>query len=150
MTTVFDAAGGSAGIQRLAEAWHRRVVADEVVGHAFSHGFRDDHTVRLAAYWAEALGGPPEYSQHFGDETSVVRLHSGNGEHREMDERAVACFDLALADTGLADDERLRRTLHDYFARATVTTMNGYPESPDDVPDGMSVAHWSWDGPVGG
>ena len=38
------------------------------------------HTERLAAYWVEALGGPPIYSQRYGDETSVVRIHSGNGE----------------------------------------------------------------------
>ena len=70
---------------RLASAWHARVMADEVVSHAFSHGFHPDHTARLAAYWAEALGGPTTYSQSYGDETSVVRLHSGNGPHDDMD-----------------------------------------------------------------
>ncbi len=39
-------------------AWHDRVMADEIVSHAFSHGFHPQHTERLAAYWAEALGGP--------------------------------------------------------------------------------------------
>jgi hemoglobin len=34
----------------LAGAWHRRVMADEVVGHAFSHGFHPQHVERLAAY----------------------------------------------------------------------------------------------------
>jgi hemoglobin len=34
------------------------VMADDVVGHAFSHGFHPQHVERLAAYWAEALGGP--------------------------------------------------------------------------------------------
>jgi len=45
-----------------------------------------------------------------------VRIHSGNGLHEEMDKRAIACFDQALEDVGLARDERLRRVLHDYFA----------------------------------
>ena len=58
MQTVFEAAGGNDGLRRLAGAWHRRVMADEVVGHAFSHGFHPQHVERLAAYWAEALGGP--------------------------------------------------------------------------------------------
>ena len=78
--SIFETAGGDEGMRRLAEAWHARVLADPVVSHAFSHGFRRDHTERLAAYWAEALGGPPTYSARYGDETSVVRLHSGNGE----------------------------------------------------------------------
>src|SRR6185436_17991139 len=71
VTTVYDAAGGLDGLLRLAAAWHRRVIADEVVGHAFSHGYRTDHTERLAAYWAEALGGPRLYTGVFGDETAV-------------------------------------------------------------------------------
>ncbi len=145
MTTIFEAAGGTEGLTRLAAAWHERVLADEVVGHAFSHGFRADHTERLAAYWIEALGGPAEYGGRYGDETFVVRMHSGNGEHDEMDRRAIACFDLALTDAGLTD-ERLRRTLHDYFAWATAE-MARYPESPDDVPDGLTIPRWTWAGP---
>ena len=146
MRSVYEAAGGDDGLMRLAEAWHRRVMADEVVSHAFSHGFHPDHTRRLAAYWAEALGGPATYSERFGDETSVVRLHSGNGVHDEMDRRAIACFDQALDDAGLTADEDLRRTLHDYFAWATTSTMARYPDSADDVPDGLVIPQWSWDG----
>lgn len=123
-------------------------MADELVSHAFSHGFRPDHTERLAAYWAEALGGPTLYTDYYGDETSVVRVHSGNGPHPEMDERAIACFDQALTDAGLTE-ELLRQVLHDYFAWATTATMSRYHESADDVPDGLSIPRWSWDGLVG-
>jgi hemoglobin len=145
MSSVYEAAGGSAGLLRLAAAWHARVMADEVVNHAFSHGFHPRHTERLAAYWAEALGGPKEYSEACGDETSVVRMHSGNGPHDEMDQRAIACFDQALEDVGLTA-EPLRRVLHDYFAWATTTSMARYPDSADDVPEGASIPRWSWNG----
>jgi hemoglobin len=144
--TVYEAVGGDEGLLRLAEAWHSRVMADEVVSHAFSHGFHPEHTERLAAYWAEALGGPMTYSDTFGDETSVVRIHSGNGPHEEMDRRAIACFDQALTDVGISDDSTLRAVLHDYFAWATTTTMSRYHRSADDVPDGLRLPHWSWDG----
>ena len=144
--SVFDAADGMPGLRRLAEAWHERVMADEVVSHAFSHGFHPRHTQRLAAYWAEALGGPPAYTDAYGDETSVVRMHSGNGVHEEMDRRAIACFDQALVDAGLASDDRLRQALHDYFAWATTTSMAQYHESADDVPDGLRIPCWSWSG----
>jgi len=147
METVFEAAGGANGLLRLAGAWHARVMADEVVSHAFSHGFRPDHTERLAAYWAEALGRPVTFSTAYGDETSVVRMHSGNGPHNEMDRRAIACFDQALADVGLAD-ERLGQVLHDYFAWATTTSMSRYHRSADDVPADLDIPHWSWAGLV--
>ena len=137
------------GLLRLAEAWHARVMDDEVVSHAFSHGFRPQHTERLAAYWAEAIGGPTAYSDAYGDETSVVRLHSGNGVHTEMDRRAIACFDEALVDASLASDNRLRGVLHDYFAWATTESMAQFHDSADAVPDSLPIPRWSWDGLVG-
>ena len=146
MQTVFEAAGGIEGLRQLADAWHKRVMADEVVAHAFSHGFHPQHTERLAAYWAEALGGPAAYSGSYGDETAVVKIHSGNGEHDEMNQRAIACFDLAMADLGLDKDAPLRQVLHDYFAWATTTTMYRYHRSADDVPNGLRIPRWSWNG----
>lgn len=148
MQTVYEAAGGSDGLLKLARAWHARVLADEVVSHAFSHGYHPAHTNRLAAYWAEALGGPTTYSDLYGSETTVVRIHSGNGPHEEMDQRAIDCFDQALIDVGLASDDRIRQALHDYFAWATTTTMSRYHRSADDVPEGLSIPRWSWNGLV--
>src|SRR6202042_3495983 len=73
--------------------------------------------------------GPAAYSGACGDETLVVRLHSGNDLHEEMDRRAIECFDLAMQDVGLDAAGPLRQMLHDYFARATTTTMPRYHES---------------------
>jgi hemoglobin len=146
MTSVYEAVGGSEGLLRLAHAWHTRVMADDVVAHAFSHGFHPDHSERLAAYWSEALGGPAAYTTAYGDETSVVRLHAGNGPHEEMDQRAITCFDQAMTDIGIVGAGPLRGALHDYFAWATTSTMARYERSADDVPDGLSIPRWSWDG----
>ena len=145
MRCVYEAAGGDAGLLRLAEAWHERVMADEIVSHAFSHGFHPQHSERLAAYWAEALGGPTTYSDRYGSETAVVRMHSGNGPHEEMDRRAITCFDQALDDIGLTDP--VRKVLSEYFAWATTTTMSRYHASADEVPDGLRIPRWNWEGP---
>jgi len=148
--TIFAAAGGADAMLALAHAWHRRCVADPVVSHAFSHpGQHPQHTERLAAYWGEALGGPRQFSDSMGDHSHVLRLHAGNGEHHEMDERAQTCFTRALDDAGLPEDDALRQTLKDYFRWAT-TGMSAYPDSPEDVPGGLSVPRWSWQGPVAG
>jgi hemoglobin len=149
MQTIYEAVGGREGLLKLAGAWHVRVLADEIVSHAFSHGYHPRHTERLAAYWTEALGGPATYSEQYGDETSIVRIHSGNGPHEEMDQRAIACFDAALEDIGLARGERLWRVLHDYFAWVTTHTMARYHRSAADVPEGLSMTKWSWNGLVG-
>ena len=143
--TLFQAVGGDSGVLRLAHAWHRRVLQDEIVAHAFSHGFNPEHTARLAAYWSEAWGGSSTYSAQYGTESSVVRLHSGNGVHEEMDLRAIECFDRAMEDVQLSD-ALLRQVLHDYFAWATTNTMSAYPKSPADVPNKLCIPHWSWNG----
>jgi hemoglobin len=91
MHSAYEAAGGSEGLLRLAESWHARVMADEVVSQAFSHRFHPQHSQRLAGYWGEALGGPAAYSGAYGDQTSVVQIHSGNGPHEEMDRRTIEC-----------------------------------------------------------
>lgn len=144
-STLFEAVGGEEGVLRLARAWHHRVLADEIVAHAFSHGFHPQHTERLAAYWGEAWGGPPTYSERYGDESSVVRIHSGNGLHEEMDRRAIECFVQAMDDAQLVGP-LLRRVLHDYFTWATTTSMSAYPETADHVPDDLRIPRWSWDG----
>jgi len=145
--SVYDVMGGAEAVLRLARAWHARVLADEVVSHAFSHGFRDDHDVRLAAYWAEQLGGPATFTETMGDQSTVLRMHSGNGEHQDMDRRAEACFAQALEDAALPADPRLRAALTDWF-RWGVDVMDSHPETADDVPAGLPFPRWSWDGPV--
>ena len=145
MKSIYDTLGGYDGVLKLAHAWHERVLADEIVSHAFSHGFHPKHTERLAAYWAEAWGGPPTYSEKLGSESSVVRMHSGNGQHEEMDHRAIDCFDRAMDDVKLADPA-LRQALHDYFAWATTSSMAAYPDGKDKVPKDLRIPRWSWDG----
>ena len=146
MPTIYEAAGEFEGILNLAHAWHQRVIADEVVSHAFSHGYHEAHTERLAAYWVEALGGPDKYTELYGSETSVVRMHSCNGPHDEMDQRAIACFDMALEDVGIAETDPLFTALHNYFEWATTVSMTRYNAPDSVVPEGLTLPKWGWDG----
>ena len=143
--TLFELVGGLDGVQNLAHAWHQRVLADEVVSHAFSHGFHPQHTERLAAYWCEAWGGPALYTEKCGTESSVVRMHSGNGEHEEMDRRAIVCFEQALEDIGV-QNQALRRALLEYFTWSTTKRMASYPRSASEVPQNLKIARWSMSG----
>jgi len=82
---------------------------------------------------ARPWGGPADYTAAMGDHSHVPRLHAGNGEHAEMDRRALQCFALALDDAGLPGDPWLRRTprrtLMDWFAQ-----MATYPRSRTTFP----------------
>jgi hemoglobin len=140
MGTVYDQVGGYERLRALAGAWHDSCLADEIMNHPFSHPGAHDHLDRLASYWAEQLGGPSLYTGRYGDETSVVRRHAGNGEHPEMDERAVTCFAQALDDIGV-DEGVLRSELLTWFAHET-GQLARYPRSPHDVPDDLPLRVW--------
>jgi hemoglobin len=36
--------------------------------------------------------------------------------------------------------------LHDYFTWATTSAMAAYPKDANDVPEGLCIPQWSWDG----
>ena len=79
--TLYEFAGGERAFLALAAAHHARCVADPELNHPFSHpGQHPQHVERLAAYWAEVMGGPPDYSSTCGDHSFVLRTHAGNGE----------------------------------------------------------------------
>lgn len=147
--SIYDAAGGADGMTRIATAWQRRAMADQVVSHAFRHaGVKPDHVDRLAAYLGEALGGPPRYTEMYGEHVDVVRIHSGNGEHEEMNERAIECFAGALRDAGIDAHLETYQAVLDYWRWATWHPMYGFHRSADDVPAELPMPRWDWDGTV--
>ena len=134
MTTVHEAAGGDAGLLALARAWHERCLADPVASHPFDHGgLHPQHVERLAAYWAEALGGPTTFTDSMNDEAD--RAADARRQRRAPRPRPArrGCFDAALTDVGLTE-QPLRTVLHDYFAWST-DRMGMHPDSPDTVAD---------------
>ena len=134
MTTLYEAVGGFDRILALTRRWHRLCLDDPAAAHPFEHELHPQHDERLAAYLAEAFGGPRLYTGGYGDESSVQRIHAGNGVHIDLDEACLRAFDRALADVGIEADPAIRASA--YFRRATIA-QRAYSESPDQVPDDL-------------
>jgi hemoglobin len=134
MGSLYEAVGGFDTILALTRRWHALCLADPVAAHPFEHDLHPRHDERLAAYLAEALGGPALYTAGFGDESSVQRIHAGNGVHPELDEACLAAFDRALADTGITGDSA--RRVSAYFRGATIA-QRAYCEGAHLVPDDL-------------
>ncbi len=146
MRTLYEHAGGDAAFLALARAHHARCLADPELNHPFSRGDQHpQHVERLAAYWAEVMGGPPVYSQSCGDESSVLQLHAGNGDMSDLGERFVACFLQALDDADLPDDPAFRAALGDYM-RWAVGNVLSYSSEDAVVPPGTAMPRWGWEG----
>jgi hemoglobin len=151
VTTIYEAAGGRDVFVRLAEATHQRCLADPLLQHPFSHADNQpDHTERLAAYWAEALGGPPTYTTTMGgSESHVQRLHAGEGDYAvTASPRFVRCVVESFDEAGVPDDPQVRRAITDYVTWAATGPFQAWGRSKDDVPDDLALTHWDWDGPI--
>jgi hemoglobin len=132
--TLYERVGGFDALLALCRHWHTLCSADPLAAHPFEHLTMPHHDERLAAYLAEALGGPPLYTAGYGDESSMQRLHAGNGVHPELDEACLALFDRALVEVGVAPEPAAE--LSAYFREATLA-QRAYSRSPDQVPDGL-------------
>jgi len=117
MPTLYEDLGGFDRIIELTHRWHELCLQDPVAAHPFEHGLHPYHTERLAAYLAEAFGGPALYSAGYGDEAHVQRIHAGNGVHVDLDEACLILFDRALAEVGMTGGAAERASA--YFRRAT-------------------------------
>lgn len=143
--TLFEFAGGEAAFLALATAHHARCLADPELNHPFSHPDQNPrHVERLAAYWAEVMGGPPSFSRSCGDHAAVLRMHAGNGDMSDLGERFVRCFDRAADDAELPADPAFRAALHDYMRWAVDDVLAH--AVVDDVPASAAVPRWGWDG----
>ena len=145
--SIYEAAGGWPAFGALAEAHHRRCLADPVLAHPFSHGVHPDHVERLAAYWAEVLGGPPRFSTEFGGESAMLWMHAGHDMEADLGTRFVACFVDSFDEAGIPADVELRDALHAYMEWAVAAVMV-YSPGGSQVPAELAVPRWSWEGPV--
>jgi hemoglobin len=144
--TLFEFAGKMPAMLALAAAHHARCLADPELNHPFSHGgLNPQHVERLAAYWAEVLGGPATYSQCYSDQSAMLQMHAGNGDMTDLAERFVTCFVHAADDAGLPDDREFRAALRAYMEWA-VGPVNAYPAHDATVPLALAMPRWSWDG----
>jgi hemoglobin len=130
--SLYEEVGGFDRILGLCRAWHSRLQQDPLAWHPFEHGTHPRHDERLAAYLAEAFGGPPLYTAGYGDESSMQRIHSGHGEHIELDEACLKAFDLAVADIGLTGPVAQR--VSGYFRRTT-EDQRTWADREKPVPD---------------
>src|SRR5215469_15520314 len=145
--TLYEFAGGDEAFRKLAAAHHARCLADPELNHPFSHpGQNPDHVERLAAYWAEVMGGPANYSGRWGgDQTFLVHLHAGNGDMSDLGRRFVGCFIAAADDAGLPADQDFRAALCAYMEWAVNDVALSHPDDTD-VPAGLKIPHWSSEG----
>lgn len=135
--TLYTDLGGFDAVLAICVRWHELCLADPEAAHPFERALHPQHDERLAAYLAEATGGPALYTGGYGTESSMQRMHAGNGVHPDLDEACLRLFDRAVAESGVPGNAGAR--LCAYF-RAVTEAMRVYGGSEDDVPGGLPIA----------
>lgn len=72
--TLYELAGGAAGMQRLASAFYRYVFDDPLMTPLF-HDPNADHVGRMAMWLGEFFGGPAEHTQQRGGFPTLLDVH---------------------------------------------------------------------------
>ena len=85
------------------------------------------------------------YTELLGGYEHMLARHRGLGITQEQRLRFVTLLSAAADTAGLPDDPEFRGALGAYMEWAVHDT-GAYPDSEDDVPPGLSIPRWSWDG----
>jgi hemoglobin len=140
--TIYERAGGAEAFLRLATAHHQRCLDDPELNHPFGHpNGHPQHVERLAAYWAQVLGGPDDFTTvHGSDHPAMIDFHNEGNIPADWGDRFVACFVAAMDDAGLPDDPQLRQAMTEYMRHAVTEVMSKTPLT-------QTMPRWGWDGP---
>lgn len=101
--TLYERIGGEDAVHRLAEAFYRRVFADDLLRPLFRET-GDEHAHRLGLWLSELLGGPAAHTEERGGFAVMAGAHYGLRITPDQRARWVALFRDAAREVGVADD----------------------------------------------
>lgn len=140
--TLYEWAGGGEALERLTEAFYRRVRADELLEPVF-RDMGDDHPRHVAVWLAEVFGGPPRYTEEHGGYPHMLAKHRDLALTEEMRRRWVSLICDAAEDVDLPADPEFRSAFVAYIEWGTrLAVANSQPGA--EPPPRAPVPHWGW------
>ena len=143
--TLFEHAGGIAGLHRLEDYFYSSLLADPLLQPLFGAG-RPEHVDHLTAFEAESFGGPDDFTRQLGF-AHLIDVHRGLKITEPQRQRFVQLY-LAAADTaGLPDDPPFREALRSHVEFGShVALQNSHAETDDQLHPLREVPRWEWPG----
>ena len=145
MPSLYEHAGGEAGLHRLEEAFYRSVLADPLLQPLFGAG-QPQHVDHLTAFTAESFGGPDRFTRELGF-AHLVAVHRNLRITEEQRQRFVDLYMAALDEAGMPDDEPFRSAVREHVEFGTrVAVQNSHATTDADLHPLAEVPHWTWTG----
>ncbi|MBM7784866.1 group II truncated hemoglobin [Tenggerimyces flavus] len=146
--TLYEYAGGTDAMRRLAQAHYDRCVSDPLLVQVFGTTPRPEHVEHLAVWLGEVFGGPSGYTDRYGGHHALLSHHAGLGINEAQRVAFVEAFMAAADEAGLPADALFRSRLYEYVEWGT-RIAHSVSQHPTVGPSDDPVPLWDWgpDGP---
>lgn len=140
--TLYQWLGGIEALNRLTTRFYQHVKQDALLAPVFAH-MDDEHPRHVAAFLAEVLGGPADYSAQHGGHPHMIRQHLNRHLTQDKRRRWVELL-LATADElALPDDPEFRSALVGYLEWGSrLAVINSQPGA--GVEENAPMPKWGW------
>ena len=145
MPSLYEHAGGEAGLHRLEQTFYASVLRDPLLQPLFGAG-QPQHVDHLTAFTAESFGGPDRFSRELGF-AHLIAVHRGLEITEEQRQRFVELYLKALDDAGMPADPEFRDAVREHVEFGTqVAKQNSHAQTDDQLHPLREVPRWTWAG----
>jgi hemoglobin len=143
--TLFEHAGGLAGLHRLEDHFYSSVLADPLLQPLFGAG-KPEHVDHLTWFTAESFGGQDRFTRELGFR-HLIDVHRGLKITEEQRQRFIELYTAALDAVGMPDDQPFRDAVREHVEFGTrVAMQNSHAATEDELHPIREVPIWTWDG----
>jgi hemoglobin len=145
MVSLFEHAGGEAGLHRLEQTFYDSVLADPLLQPLFGAG-RPTHVDHLTAFTAESFGGPDRFTREVGF-AHLIAVHRGLQITEDQRKRFVELYLAALDTAGMPTDGPFRDAVREHLEFGTrVAQQNSHATDDAELHPLREVPRWTWAG----
>src|SRR5258707_14041464 len=112
MVSLYEFAGGDAGLHRLEERFYALVLEDDLLQPLFGSG-QPQHVDHLTAFTAESFGGPDRFTGELGF-AHLIAVHRGLKITEEQRQRFVDLYMAALDAADMPSDQAFRDAVREH------------------------------------
>jgi hemoglobin len=144
MESLYEHAGGRAGIRLFIDVFYASVLADPVLQPQFGAG-RPEHVDQLTAFDSESFGGPADFTRQMGGFAHLIDVHRGLKITEPQRQRFVELYLAAAEAAGLPGDQPFRAALRSHVEFGSQVAMqNSHAETDDQLHPLREVPMWQW------